>query len=265
MQPFPLCFGRQAMTCPQRLCFHATKRLIFPSLTAPGLTHGVFTRHGGSSAAPFATLNVSLHVGDCPERVRANRTLIKQALGSDVLVSSRQVHGDVILQVKEPLTTDLEADGYDAMLTATPGVLLMIQQADCQAVLLFDPTAPAIAAVHVGWRGSVAKILSKTVAAMQQAFGTRPQELIAVVSPSLGPCCAEFMHFQEELPEAFHAYQVRPNYFDFWAISRDQLQASGISPGNITMAGLCTRCSQDFFSYRRNHATGRFASVIGLV
>lgn len=253
------------MTTPKRLCSQTTERLIFPTLSGPGLTHGVFTRHGGVSTAPFTTLNVSLHVGDTRERVLANRALIKQVLGSDMLVTCRQVHGDGILHIKGPLTADLEVDGYDALITATPGVLLMIQQADCQAVLLFDPNGPAIGAAHVGWRGSVAEILPKTVTAMQHAFGTRPQDLIAVVSPSLGPCCAEFENFHEELPLNYHSYQVRPNYFDFWAISHDQLVDRGVAENHITLAGICTRCSLDFFSYRRNHITGRFASVIGLI
>ncbi|OIP48198.1 MAG: peptidoglycan editing factor PgeF [Deltaproteobacteria bacterium CG_4_10_14_3_um_filter_60_8] len=252
------------MTTLQRLSFQATERLLFPSLVLPGLPHGIFTRHGGVSRAPFTSLNVSLHVGDNPEKVRTNRAIIKNALGSNTLVSCHQVHGDAILQVKASQAADLEADGYDALITDTPGILLMIQQADCQAVLLYDPAGPAIGAAHVGWRGSVAGILPKTVVAMRAAFGTRPQDLIAVVSPSLGPCCAEFRHFEEELPSAFHAFQGRPGYFDFWAISRDQLQTSGLSPRNIALASLCTRCSPEFYSYRRNHHTGRFASVIGL-
>ncbi len=249
----------------QRFRFQETERLTFAALDRPGLTHGIFTRHGGVSNEPFSSLNASLHVGDDPDRVLANRALIKQALRSNKLISCRQAHGDSILHVKASPTSDLEEDGYDAIITAMPGILLMIQQADCQAVLLFDPAGPAIGAAHVGWRGSVGDILPKTVAAMQKAFGSCAQNLLAVVSPSLGPCCAEFLHYREELPQPFHAYQVRPNYFDFWAISRDQLLASGIMARNISMASLCTRCSADFFSYRRKHTTGRFASVIGLV
>lgn len=249
----------------QRLHFQETERLTFTALERPGLTHGIFTRHGGVSTEPFSSLNLSLHVGDDAQRVLLNRALIKQALRSNRLISCRQAHGDRILHVKTTPAADFEEDGYDAIITATPGVLLMIQQADCQAVLLFDPVAPAIGAVHVGWRGSVGNILSKTVTAMQKAFGSCSQNLLAVISPSLGPCCAEFLHYREELPKPFHPYQVRPNYFDFWAISRDQLQACGLMAQHISMASLCTRCSPDFFSYRRNHTTGRFASVLGLV
>jgi copper oxidase (laccase) domain-containing protein len=96
-----------------------------------------------------------------------------------------------------------------------------------------------------------------------------PANLLAVISPSLGPCCAEFIHYKNELPAWMHAFQIRPHHFDFWAISRKQLLDAGVLPGHIDTAGLCTRCNSRFFSYRRARATadgitGRNGSVIGL-
>jgi copper oxidase (laccase) domain-containing protein len=88
--------------------------------------------------------------------------------------------------------------------------------------------------------------------------------LFAAISPSLGPCCGEFVNYHQELPEAFHGYQIRPNYFDFWAISKDQLRDSGVRSEQIEIAEKCTVCEEDYFSYRRDGVTGRFASVIGL-
>jgi copper oxidase (laccase) domain-containing protein len=99
---------------------------------------------------------------------------------------------------------------------------------------------------------------------MSQFFSTEPVDLIAAISPSLGPCCAEFINHRAKLPEALHSYQIRENYFDFWAISRDQLSASGIRPENIHVAEICTCCDLNYFSYRREKNTGRFASVIGI-
>jgi YfiH family protein len=131
--------------------------------------------------------------------------------------------------------------------------------------LLFDPEKKAIGIVHVGWRGSVAQIISATIVTMSKAFSTEPADLQAAISPSLGPCCAEFVNFQTELPPALHGYQVRPNYFDFWSISRDQLCSAGVRPENITVAEVCTYCNHDYFSYRRDKETGRFGSVIGLI
>ncbi|MBU0485712.1 MAG: peptidoglycan editing factor PgeF [Proteobacteria bacterium] len=238
--------------------------LAFPSLSFPGLSHGVFTRHGGVSDQPFHSLNIGYHVGDEPDNIVENRALIKQALGLKTMISAKQVHGDRVLVVTAQPDDDYEVDGYDALVTnCCTG--LMVQQADCQAVMLFDPVQRVAGIVHSGWRGSVTDIIGKTVKTMFQAFGSRASDLCAAISPSLGPCCGEFVNFREELPASMHDYQVRDDYFDFWSISRDQLQTAGVGADRIEIAGNCTVCDEDFFSYRRDRQTGRFASVIGLV
>jgi len=226
------------------------------------LTHGVFHRHGGVSPSPWDALNVGLAVGDDAARVAENRQRIKQALGLSALVGARQVHGDRVAVVENDPGADI--DGVDALVTDVPGIGLMIQQADCQAVLLFDPVRSAVGIAHSGWRGSVANIIHKTVAAMGEAFGSEPRDMYAAVSPSLGPCCGEFVNHRQELPDAFRAFQVQENHFDFWAISRWQLEAAGIRSERISVAGICTVCDPRFFSYRRDKITGRNASVIGL-
>jgi len=223
-----------------------------------------FSRHGGASEAPYHSRNVGLHVGDDEVRVLRNRALIKEELGLACLVSAHQVHGDSILKVDWLPEADVEHAGHDALMTNLPQVGLMIQQADCQAVMLYDPEHGAVANIHSGWRGSVQNIVAKTVAAMHAAYGTRPTALLAAISPSLGPCCGEFIQYHTELPLSFHAYQVRPNHFDFWAISRDQLRDCGVLSEQIEIAGSCTVCDGDYFSYRRDKVTGRFASVIGM-
>jgi len=233
------------------------------SFRRKGIIHGFFNRHGGVSAAPFDTLNVSFGVGDHEAAVRQNRARLKGSLGLDTLVSARQVHGNRVLVVDSAPPADFEADEYDALVSDRQGGL-MIQQADCQAVIFHDPLGPAIGAAHVGWRGSVAGIIGATVQAMVESFGTDPAALQAAISPSLGPCCAEFTNYRRELPEWMHAFQVHPGYFDFWAISAKQLRDSGLSPGNIRIAGVCTRCNSDFFSFRREKITGRCATVIGI-
>lgn len=238
--------------------------LTFHGLASSGLFHGVFNRHGGVSPEPWNTLNVSRGLGDSLANVIANRTKIKNALGCSALVSARQVHGSAVYALTQKPADDFETDGFDALLTNVRGAGLMIQQADCQAVMFFDPVKMAVGIAHVGWRGSVADIIGKTVSAMTQTFGSEPSGLVAAISPSLGPCCAEFINYRSELPEPFHKYQVRPNYFDFWAISSDQLRAAGVRRDNIHNAKICTCCNSDYFSYRRARETGRFASVIGL-
>lgn len=238
--------------------------LAFPGFESSLLFHGIFNRHGGVSPAPWNSNNVSYGLGDSSENVSANRRQIKKTLGFTSLVSAKQVHATGIYTVSERPAEDLEVDGFDGLVTNVPGVGLMIQQADCQAVLLFDPGNNAIGIAHVGWRGSVADIIAETVFTMSRAFSSEPVDILAAISPSLGPCCAEFVNFQAEIPPALHSYQVRPNYFDFWAISRDQLCAAGVRPENICCAQICTCCDHDYFSYRRDRNTGRFASVIGL-
>jgi len=230
----------------------------------PAVSSATFSRHGGVSKAPYHSRNVGLHVGDVEERVLRNRALLREQLGLARLVSARQVHGDSVLVVDWLPEADVELAGHDALVTDQLGIGLMIQQADCQAVMLYDPEHGAVANIHSGWRGSVANIIAKTVA-MISAYGTRPASLLAAISPSLGPCCGEFVNYRQELPEPFYGYQVRPNHFDFWAISRDQLRDSGVRREKIEIAGRCTACEGDYFSYRRDRVTGRFASVIGIV
>jgi len=230
--------------------------------------HGMFTRHGGISASPFSTLNLSFHVGDNPDHVTANRRRVKSSLDVQWLASSKQTHSNQICHVVE-VTKDVELDGYDALMTNTPSVGLLIQQADCQAVLLHDPVRQAIAAIHCGWRGSRTNIIGLVVDKMRKIFVTDPADLHGVISPSLGPCCAEFINFKKELPAYFHPYQKSPNHFDFWAISRDQLHQAGIPSKQINITGICSVCDDAFFSYRQacktgNSTIGRNGSIIAL-
>ncbi len=237
--------------------------------SAAGLILATFDRHQGVSASPYASLNCSFGVGDQSENVRANRDLIKQHLQIDRLVSARQVHGNAVSRIKEVPASDTEIDGVDALVTTQPGVGLMIQHADCQAILLHDPAHSVIAAIHCGWRGSVIGIIGKTVERMRSWYDSRPHDITAAIGPSLGPCCAEFIHHQQELPAAFQAFQDKENYFNFWEISKGQLMKAGLLPENIWIAAICTACSDDFFSYRRANRrgdgiTGRNGSVIAL-
>lgn len=234
-----------------------------------GLPHGMFSSSGGISTGPFASLNLSFHVGDPDGQVRANREAVIAALGLRRLASAHQVHDDRVLVINQDNAEAHEHAGFDALITDQPGIGLLIQHADCQAVLLAARSTGVVAAVHCGWRGSVCGIIEKTIARMRQTFAVDPADLDAVISPSLGPCCAEFINYQQELPEWMHAFQVRPLYFDFWAISRRQLYNAGVLPDRIEVAGLCTCCDPRFFSYRRavrttDGVTGRNGSVIGL-
>jgi hypothetical protein len=242
----------------------------------PGLIHGVFTRRGGVSRPPYESLNTAFGNGDRPDAVARNLGRIASYAGLKTLAAVRQVHGDRVVVVDEAFLAQCDRREHenfalfvgpeaDAMVTALPRVGLLVRIADCQAVFLVDPEKRVIANVHSGWRGSAADILGKTVALLAERFGCRPESLVAAVSPSLGPCCAEFRHFEKELPPSFWKFQVRPTYFDFWAISCSQLTAAGLRAGNIHLAGQCTVCHPDlYFSYRRDKVTGRLAALIAL-
>jgi YfiH family protein len=241
----------------------------FPAQAGTQCQYGFFDRHGGVSSGLFASRNIGRNVGDQEEAVAANRKRVKEISDFSLLLSAKQVHGTEIFCLTDPLSGDLEVGEADGLVTDLPGVGLMIQQADCQAVLLFDPVKEVIAAVHCGWRGSVQGILEHVVRIMMKNYGTAPGDLHAVISPSLGPCCAEFVNYRRELPQAFQQFMVGSNHFDFWRISRHQLVACGMAEGRIRTAAICTCCSDDYFSYRRavrcsSGVTGRNCSVIAL-
>jgi YfiH family protein len=228
-----------------------------------GIFSGICSRHGGCSPAPYKSLNVSFGVGDSVQNVSENRQRIQDYFKIKTLISARQVHGRQVAVITASQDSS-EIDMVDALVCSAPGVGIMIQQADCQAVLLYDPRKKIVAGIHSGWKGSVVNIIQETINVMNLSFGCVPDDLLAGISPSLGPCCAEFIHYKTELPKEMHGFQVRPNYFDFWAISKKQLLDAGLHEENIDITGICTRCSDDYFSYRRNRETGRFCSVIGL-
>ena len=153
----------------------------------------------------------------------------------------------------------------DGLVTHVAGKTLAIKLADCQAVLIYDPIQKVVGNVHSGWRGSIQNIIGRCIETMTTNFGSDPKDMIAGISPSLGPCCAEFINYKTEIPMPFWKYKNSTNHFDFWRISRDQLVGSGVLPDHIELSDICTKCNSHlFYSYRQSRDTGRFAAVIGL-
>jgi polyphenol oxidase len=244
----------------------------FPNLEALSfIRHAVFTRKGGVSVPPHDSLNISYRVGDADHAVTQNRQRIRATVDADELVFARQVHGVGVLSFTEndfnqKATAGSVPQTGDAMICSARGKTLVLKVADCQPVLLADPVSRVIAGVHSGWRGSVQNIVGKAVYAMKDRFGSNPRDVIAGIGPSLGPCCAEFVNYQTEIPRPLWIYKQRRVFFDFWSMTRDQLIDAGVSDKNIHVSRICTRCRFDiFFSYRRQNHTGRFAAAIGLV
>lgn len=239
----------------------------FPGLSVyPNLAHFVFTRHGGVSDSAFRSLNVSFSTGDSARNVETNLSMIRELTGARSLRFMNQVHGKNIVTFREGNPQDRgDPLAADAMITDLPGVALLVKQADCQAVILYDPVRKVVSNVHCGWRGNARGLLGAVIAAMRAEFGCDPSRLRAAIGPSLGPCCAEFVTYQEIFPESFSPFMTRDNYFDLWAISRSQLLESGLKEAHIESADWCTRCRTDlFYSYRGEGKTGRFATVVML-
>ena len=229
----------------------------------PHVIHGVFLRHGGTSKGHLSTLNVGEGTSDHPDNVKANREQIRKTLELQQIVYPQQTHGT---QVHRVTSKNLDKPAAaDAMFTTEKGIGLAVTHADCQAAIFYDPVHEAVGVAHCGWRGSAANMYSRMVEAMRREIGTQAQNLIVCISPSLGPDHAEFKNYKQELPQDFWPHQVKPNYFDFWAISRKQLSACGIQDKNIEITETCTYCfPEDYFSYRREKDTGRHATVIAL-
>jgi polyphenol oxidase len=227
------------------------------------ISHGSFLRTGGVSVFPFESLNVSLSIHDNEAHVHANRKIIADALGLPCLLAAKQCHGDHIHTIKNIHTP---IPPCDALITPLTAAGLMIQHADCQTALFYDPIRQVIAAAHAGWKGSIQQIFTKTIGTMKKEFHSKPENILACISPSLGPQNAEFIHYKEEFPESFWPFQVAPFHFDFWEISKAELISAGLLAHHIEIAKKCTKESpKDYFSYRNEKPTGRMGTVISII
>jgi len=261
----------------------------------PWLIHAFSTRPGGiSQLANEKVLNLGFTDRDTRENVQENRRRFQRAVGAEdlPLITLKQFHSDVI-----HLFHDAPSDPCrgDASITNRPNLLLAIQTADCVPILLVDPKKRAIAAIHAGWRGTLARIVAKTLGKMQMHFGTNPRELLAAIGPSIGPCCYEvgtevatqFLSQFPDAPDYFDEFRSgdEPNpiqwlnmmppghqpppkgvLLDLRKANRSQLLAAGLRTQNIHTIDLCTACRPDLlFSYRKEGpASGRLMSVIAI-
>lgn len=247
------------------------------------VTHGFTTRLGGVSKGAFKSLNLALHVGDNSEDVLANRRLVAEAMGfnAEDIVVPQQVHGEHIQVVQEAdkgrgfLKHEEAFADTDALITAVPGIPLFTNYADCVPLFFLDPVNRVVALAHAGWKGTLISIGRKTVLKMQEVFGTKPEDCLAGIGPSIGSCCFEVDdEVASQFREAFSPYwsDFAQSWgdgkwkLDLWEVNRRQLLDIGIPSNNITVAGLCTNCQpQTFFSNRADQGkTGRMAAIIML-
>ncbi len=245
--------------------------LQFPALSAiPGVQHGIILRQADDREQP-TDLNLGLCCGTPDHQVWRNRRRVRSLFGAGTMVFAHQTHGAQVAlwgrkeSAAHPPQGDFVALRGDALVTDVKDQLLFIQVADCQAVIIVDPERKVAANIHSGWRGSIQNIVGRTVDLMRERFGCRPEDLYCAVGPSLGPCCAEFIHYRNEIPSEYWHYGDRRSHFDFWRITADQLTASGVAARHISFSNICTRCNAHlFFSYRAARDTGRFAAVVAM-
>ena len=243
--------------------------------------HFITGREGGCSPAPYHGLNLGFGTNDNPENVLENRYMLAESIGTplDWFVFPRQTHSDNIEIVTNryrglgTITRDNALDNTDALITAEKNVLITIQVADCVPVLLLDTENSVIAAIHAGWRGTVQEITSKTVQKMQSYFGSKPENIIAGIGPSIGSCCYEVgtevqSAFLADNPQNAVLFKQKNGglYLDLWLANKNQLLKLGVLEENIEIAQLCTLCNHTkFFSSRHGQGdTGRFAAGIML-
>jgi len=227
------------------------------------IIHGCFTRHGGQSSGILSSLNLGCTVGDLEENVETNRNKVSQVLGLPHLMSAKLCHGADVTSLDNPLIDDTPLS--DGISTKKTHIALMVTQADCQAAIFYDPINHALANVHSGWRGSVQNIYGAAVTHMKAVYGSKPEDLLVCVSPSLGPESSQFLNYKTELPESFWDFQVKPLYFDFWSISEEQLRIAGVLPHHMQVARIDTYANDnDYFSYRRSNKCGRQATLCAL-
>lgn len=293
----------------------ATRRLTL--LHAPNLARYPWLRHAFTTRRP-GEFNLNYSAAESPAAVVRNRRTLLRTLNSRSgwqLVTLQQRHTDIVRAVARGGADGLgggtrERDGArklvgDALITDRPGLLLAVQVADCLPLLLVDPKRRVVAAVHAGWRGTLAGIAEKTVGRMRQECGCRPRDLLAAVGPGIHRCCYEVgrevvEHFEAKFPYAdkiVHRTQPSPSqvhwqqplmdpapgpprprpavtspsgeqfYLDIVEANRRQLVATGLKPKNIWASPHCTACHTDlFFSHRAERGrTGRMMGLVGIV
>ena len=274
------------------------------------LEHGFSTREGGISRLDgrAGILNLAAAAGDRPERVRENQRRFLQALsGKKILKSApdpqlwprelRQIHSALVWRDPRP------RQAGDGLMTNRSGLRLAIRTADCLPILLADQRLRVVAAVHAGWRGTLARIAERTVGEMRAAYGCRPEDMLAAIGPGIGGCCYEVgpeivQAFLAQFPQADaflaapdpdamrmrfpnlfltgtppgHDYDARWNAESFARLDLkqanfQQLRAAGLGESAIEILPYCTACQPDlFFSYRREgEYAGRHWAVIGVV
>lgn len=243
-----------------------------------GVTAFSSTRKGGCSKGCYGEFNINAFCGDSPQAVETNRKALCRELGigTDLLVVPHQTHGTCVRQITDSFLKLYDSekerflDGVDAVMTDVRGLCIGVSTADCIPILLYSPAGRVSCAIHAGWRGTVESIAMKAVVAMNEAYGTSPADLRAVIGPGISKDKFEvgdevWLKFEQA---GFSMDTISSRYdkwhIDLWECNRLQLVSAGLQEQNISVAGICTYTnSSEFFSARRlGIASGRIFSGI---
>lgn len=255
--------------------------LCAPLLEGKEVVHAFTTREGGVSRGSLSTLNLGLGRGDTPEHISENYRRICSVLEVNPakIIMAKQVHSAKVQvvtmeDVGKGISKPEERMEVDGLVTNVSGLPLAVFYADCVPILLYHEKTHCLAAVHAGWRGTAGAIAKNAVRVMQETFGAAPEEILAAVGPSIGPC-----HFEvgAEVAEEFcrnglqnhvekSPSQPEKYIVDLWESNRSVLLSAGVLPEHINIAKECTVChTQRYFSHRGLGAdTGRMALIAAL-
>jgi hypothetical protein len=239
--------------------------------------HGFTTRRGGVSAPPFDTLNLGMKWGDARAHVIENRRRLQVATGVERIFVARQVHGANVLQVSGgDVLADIAQIEADGLFSDAPGIAVGVYVADCIPVLMADARTGGFAAVHAGWRGTLAGVVPAAVRRLVDELGARPEDLRVALGPAIGVCCFEV---GEEVVDAVARAIPRAAapaasvirraangraHVDLKRLNVMLLQAEGVPASAIDVGPECTSCDRArFFSYRRDK--GETGQAIGFI
>lgn len=225
------------------------------------------TRKGGVSTGTYSAFNITHYCGDNPKCVKQNRETLCRFLGitDESLFLPRQTHDTKVLCIDDSfllLSSEeriMQLDGIDAVITNIPNICIGVSTADCVPILLFDRKKRVVAAVHAGWRGTVARILERTIAQMMDSYNTDPKDISAVIAPSIS---LDSFEVGDEVYDVFATNgfamdNIAKRYgerwhIDLWEANCIQLLSYGVLSSSITVSGICTYKEYDrFFSARR--------------
>jgi len=252
----------------------AVRYYTFESLEDSRVNHAIFTRRGGLSPEPWASLNVGGTVGDDPERVHTNRMRLLQTLDCDprTMYDVWQVHGNEVVCTDSARRSDKPFEKADAIITNRKTVTLFMRFADCVPILLYDPIHKVIGLVHAGWKGTINGVVMSAVEAMSTKYQSNPRDILAGIGPSIGPHHYEIGEVVAGLVEQAFGSEADgllittngKSHFDLWSANALLLARSGVK--EIEQSGICTACHlNDWYSHRAEKGrTGRFGVLVTL-